>query len=117
MIYNRYADKLCIQAVYDTFKQTILKNARKLPMLKNETKLMIDELETQIEQVRQKGLDGENGGNQNEEPATATAANRMEDEPARNSDASSSDEEQAKPLKKQLVLKKKPAEVEPPSNR
>jgi len=51
-----YADKLCIQAVYDTFKQTILKNARKLPSLKNETKLLIDELEKKIEEIRQKGL-------------------------------------------------------------
>ncbi len=53
----RYADKLSIPAVYDTFKNTILKNARKLPMLKNETKMLLDELEKQIDEVRQKGLD------------------------------------------------------------
>jgi hypothetical protein len=46
--------------VYDTFKQTILKNARKLPQLKNETKMLIDELEKQIEEVKQKGV-GEEG--------------------------------------------------------
>jgi condensin complex subunit 1 len=55
-----YADKLIIPAVYETFKQTILKNARKLPMLKNETKMLIDELEKQIDDVKQKGLEGEN---------------------------------------------------------
>ena len=54
---HRYADKLCIPAVYDTFKNTILKNARKLPNLKNETKMLIDELEKQIDEVRQKGSD------------------------------------------------------------
>jgi len=51
-----YADKLCIPAVYETFKQTILKNARKLNGIKNETKLLIDELEKQIEEIKQKGL-------------------------------------------------------------
>jgi len=55
-----YSDKLIIPAVYDTFKQTILKNARKLPQLKNETKMLIDELEKQIEEVKQKGV-GEEG--------------------------------------------------------
>ena len=54
-----YADKLTIPMVYDTFKQTILKNARKLPNLKNETKLLIDELEKQIDEVKQKGLTDE----------------------------------------------------------
>jgi condensin complex subunit 1 len=53
-----YADKLCIPTVYDTFKNVILKNARKLAMLKNETKLIIDELEKQIEEIKQKGLEG-----------------------------------------------------------
>jgi condensin complex subunit 1 len=51
-----YADKLAIPYVYETFKQSILKNARKLPNLKNEVKLLIDELEKKIEDVRQKGL-------------------------------------------------------------
>ncbi|RNA14679.1 Condensin complex subunit 1 [Brachionus plicatilis] len=54
-----YADKLIYQSVYDTFKQTILRNARKLPMLKNETKLLIDELEKQMDDVKQKGLSDE----------------------------------------------------------
>lgn len=68
-----YADKLCIPYVYDTFKQVILKNARKLPTLKNETKMMIDELEKQIEEVRQKGLDNdkEGGGDGGAESETA----------------------------------------------
>lgn len=57
--FKLYADKLTIPVVYETFKTSILKNARKLPTLKNETKLLIDELEKQIEQVRQKGLEAE----------------------------------------------------------
>ena len=59
-----YSDKLIIPAVYDTFKQTILKNARKLPNLKNETKMLIDELEKQIEEIKQKGIDEEGGPTQ-----------------------------------------------------
>jgi condensin complex subunit 1 len=51
-----YADKLTIPVVYDTFKGTILKNARKLPQLKPETKLVLDELEKEMDDVRQKGL-------------------------------------------------------------
>lgn len=69
-----YADKLIYQSVYDTFKQTILKNARKLPLLKNETKLLIDELEKQIDDVKQKGLsdDANNDVSFNEERDSAT---------------------------------------------
>lgn len=54
-----YADKLYIPVVYDTFKTTILKNARKVPTLRNETKLVIDELEKQIDEVKQKGIDAD----------------------------------------------------------
>lgn len=54
-----YADKLTIQVVYDTFKGTILKNARKLPALRDEIKLVIDELEKQIDEVKQKGIEAE----------------------------------------------------------
>jgi condensin complex subunit 1 len=56
-----YSDKLTITAVYDTFKNSILKNARKLPTLKNETKMLIDELEKQIEEVKRKGVTDEGG--------------------------------------------------------
>ncbi|CAF0903319.1 unnamed protein product [Brachionus calyciflorus] len=58
-----YADKLIYPAVYDTFKQTILKNARKLPILKTETKALIDELEKQIDEIKQKGLTDDMKGN------------------------------------------------------
>lgn len=79
-----YADKLCIPAVYDTFKQVILKNARKINGIKNETKLLIDELEKQIEEIKQKGLN-ENNENQmtdnNEDVETAgSEANNEDDE-------------------------------------
>jgi condensin complex subunit 1 len=57
--FKSYADKLTIPMVYDTFKQVILKNARKLPTLKNETKLLIDELEKQIDEVKQRGITDE----------------------------------------------------------
>lgn len=62
-----YADKLIYQTVYDTFKQSILKNARKLPLLKNETKALIDELEKQIEEVKQKGLNEDCANNEENE--------------------------------------------------
>lgn len=52
-----YADKLYIPVVYETFKGTILKNARKIQTLRNDTKLIIDELEKQIDEVKQKGLE------------------------------------------------------------
>jgi condensin complex subunit 1 len=61
-----YADKLCISAVYEIFKQNILKNARKLPMIKNETKLLIDELEKEIENIRKKGINEEENIDENE---------------------------------------------------
>jgi condensin complex subunit 1 len=94
-----YADKLCIPTVYDTFKQTILKNARKLPMLKNETKLMIDELEKQIEEIRQKGLENEGGANNDEEmPVEANEENNEENE--------DEEMEQAKESKKSIFAKK-----------
>lgn len=63
-----YADKLIYQVVYETFKNTIIKNARKLPMLRNETKSLIDELEKQIDDIKQKGLSDEVGA-YNEENA------------------------------------------------
>ena len=76
-----YADKLCIPAVYETFKQTILKNARKLNGIKNETKLLIDELEKQIEEIKQKGLNENNEQtDNNEETAGDSETNNEEDE-------------------------------------
>lgn len=74
-----YADKLIYQTVYDTFKQTILKNARKLPMLKNETKLLIDELEKQIDDIKQKGLSDEMNPNEslNEEKQSESDSENM----------------------------------------
>ena len=77
-----YADKLIIPAVYDTFKQTILKNARKLPMLKNETKMLIDELEKQIDDVKQKGLESENANGEAMEENDGEQANENEEQAA-----------------------------------
>jgi condensin complex subunit 1 len=51
-----YADKLYIQLVYDTFKNTILKNARKVAT-RDEVRHIIDELEKQIDEVKQKGIE------------------------------------------------------------
>jgi condensin complex subunit 1 len=78
-----YADKLTIPMVYDTFKQVILKNARKLPTLKNETRLLIDELEKQIDEVKQKGIA--------EEPAAA-AADEQDEEMSENDAESNTDD-------------------------
>jgi condensin complex subunit 1 len=101
-----YADKLCIPAVYDTFKQTILKNARKLPMLKNETKMMIDELEKQIEEIRQKGLENE---------GTATNDEEMPGETNDENNEENDDEEmeQAKESKKSIFAKKQKPQPAP----
>ena len=78
-----YADKLSIQAVYETFKNNILKNARKLPTLKNETKMLIDELEKQIEDIRQKGL-----GDDQLPPASQATGDQSESGNDSNSDSS-----------------------------
>ena len=58
-----YADKMTIQPVYELFKNGILKNARRLPSMRNETKAIVDEIEKLIEEVRQKGLDNNNAPN------------------------------------------------------
>jgi condensin complex subunit 1 len=105
-----YADKLCIPAVYDTFKQTILKNARKLPMLKNETKLMIDELEKQIEEIRQKGLENEGGANNDEEMQVETNEENNEE----NEDE---EMEQPKESKKSIFAKKQQQQKAVPAAR
>lgn len=94
-----YADKLSIQAVYDTFKNVILKNARKITTIKSETKLLIDELEKQIEEVRQKGL-GENND---------AITDNNEDETA-DSEVNNDDEENIPPTK-QPAVKKRAANV------
>jgi len=89
-----YADKLCIQAVYDTFKQTILKNARKLAGIKNETKLLIDELEKLIEEIKQKGLTENNEPTDNNEDTVESETNNEDEENV--------------PSSKQILTKKKP---------
>jgi condensin complex subunit 1 len=76
--FKLYADKLTIPMVYDTFKQVILRNARKLPTLRNETKLLIDELEKQIDEVKQKGIADDLPGGQNPTPGDRNTAQDVE---------------------------------------
>jgi hypothetical protein len=52
--YKFYEDKLCILDVSDIFKQ-ILKNAKKIVTLRNETKKLIDEFEKKIDETLEKG--------------------------------------------------------------
>ena len=105
-----YGDKMTIPSVYDTFKNTILKNARKLMTLKNETRTLIDELEKMIEEIRQKGvsddvvMENENNSSINEHVEEEEIASTQRARP--NNKATNKKSQKPKPKKAKFSGKK-----------
>lgn len=107
--YKYYEDKLCTESVCELFRQ-IIKNAKKILMLKVETKKLIEDYEKKIEETLKKGLnneDGDVGGTQATSASNVTvmqatgkrgaAANKKKTQATRNNrkkKASSSEEEE-----------------------